>query len=279
MTSNSDQLKIPIIDFSNIDGSFENKQTIGHAIGQACENVGFFIITNHGVDQDIISNIWSSTKEFFDLDIHQKTKLELDQNTYAYGYTSIGGEILSSGKSFETKSEIVNSPDLKEMFSIGPNNSEYPTRLFPDQPETFGPAWTAYYEAISTLAKKLLSVVAIELNLPITYFDEFMTKHGSALRALNYPQINNSQVEVGQLRASAHTDYGIFTILKSDGPGLQVSKDVNPPVWSNVPVIDNGFIVNIGDLMKRWTNDKVNLDVEIIIVVECFYSIFRHCIE
>lgn len=57
------------------------------------------------------------------------------------------------------------------------------------------------------------------------------------------------------MRASAHTDYGIITILKTDYPGLQVSKDTTPPTWINVPFVENAYIINLGDLMARWTGD------------------------
>ena len=63
------------------------------------------------------------------------------------------------------------------------------------------------------------------------FFEQFIDHHASAIRALNYPAIDDiSKLPPGQLRASAHTDYGTITILKSDGPGLQVSKDKDPPV-------------------------------------------------
>jgi isopenicillin N synthase-like dioxygenase len=69
------------------------------------------------------------------------------------------------------------------------------------------------------------------------------------------PHVDEEPVP-GQLRASAHTDYGTITILKSDAPGLQVSKDKDPPTWIDVPYVEGAFIVNLGDLMKRWTNDR-----------------------
>jgi len=97
------------------------------------------------------------------------------------------------------------------------------------------------------------------LHLPFHFYNSPQTHHASALRALNYPAIDPvaaASLLPQQLRASAHTDYGTITILKSDGPGLQVSKDKDPPNWRDVPYIEDGFIVNLGDLMRRWTNDE-----------------------
>jgi isopenicillin N synthase-like dioxygenase len=95
------------------------------------------------------------------------------------------------------------------------------------------------------------------LNLPNeNFFEEYTTHHASALRALNYPSTEDYVMQEGQLRASAHTDYGAFTILRSDSAGLQVSKDKDPPAWHDVPYVEDAFVVNLGDLMQRWTNDE-----------------------
>ena len=84
----------------------------------------------------------------------------------------------------------------------------------------------------------------------------FIDKHASAIRALNYPVMNDSYCVSGHTRASAHTDYGTLTILKSGGPGLQAAKDTNPPIWIDVPHVENAFVINLGDLMRRWTNNQ-----------------------
>ena len=84
----------------------------------------------------------------------------------------------------------------------------------------------------------------------------FVDKHASAIRALNYPIMDKSYCASGYTRASAHTDYGTLTILRSGGPGLQVAKDTNPPTWVDVPHVEDGFVINLGDLMRRWTNNQ-----------------------
>lgn len=174
-------------------------------------------------------------------------------------------EILSSGKAIENHNDAtdatnVSLPDLKEMFSFGPADpvAGYPPRIFPSNPPSFADDMTLYYDSLASLADSILSAFALALNKPEDYFKQFTTHHASALRALNYPSIEGCNLPVGQLRASAHTDYGTITILRSGGPGLQVSKDKTPPSWHDVPVVPGAFIVNLGDLMKRWTNDRVS---------------------
>lgn len=255
-------VEVPIIDIGALRGDSENlKVDVATLILRACEDVGFFIIVNHGIDEQIVQNIWNSTYQFFDLPEHEKTKFIKPQHEYPFGYTKLGGEILSAGKNVEIDSDkqALNAPDLKEMFSIGPKNplAGLPPRIFPSIPMSFENTWDRYYDAMSNLADSVLEAFAIALQLPPNFFQQFTDHHSSALRALNYPALNGEFPPIpGQLRASAHTDYGTITILKSDGPGLQVSKDRDPPQWFDVPYVKNGFIVNLGDLMKRWTNDK-----------------------
>jgi isopenicillin N synthase-like dioxygenase len=152
----------------------------------------------------------------------------------------MGGEILSAGKAHESKTTEVFHPDLKEMFSVGPGDPEanMPARIWPENPVDFADKWAKYYDALANLAKTMLRAFAMALNLPEDYFEQYVTHHASAMRALNYPHLDGYEAQPGQLRASAHTDYGVITILKSGGPGLQVSKDRNPPTWTDVPFIE-----------------------------------------
>jgi isopenicillin N synthase-like dioxygenase len=204
--------------------------------------------------------MWQATKSFFDLPIEDKVPyVTADAKVYPFGYDPLGNEVLSKGKDAEKGSVVEMPGDLKEMFSLGPKDprSGFPARQFPSKPVEFEAAWTNYYDTLVNLARNILEGFAMALELEPGYFEKFIDHHASALRALNYPAITRGQeVLPGQLRASAHTDYGTITILRTDGPGLQVSKDLDPPVWHDVPFVENAFIINLGDLMRRWTNER-----------------------
>ena len=120
--------------------------------------------------------------------------------------------------------------------------------------ENFKKYWEIYYNEMENLAKRLMSVFAISLNLKANYFNKYINNPISALRALNYPKITK-KVLPNQQRAGEHTDYGSLTILYSLNSidGLQVKYENN---WIDVPDTENSFIINIGDLMARWTNDR-----------------------
>ena len=132
------------------------------------------MITNHGVDQSVIDNVWEATSAFFDLPTEDKMALSPDdQAAYPYGYNRMGGEILSAGKDAENGSEKASLPDLKESFSLGPGNPKagMPPRQFPSNPPEFEQAWTTYYSTMEKLAGTLLEAFAVALDLEENFFD------------------------------------------------------------------------------------------------------------
>jgi isopenicillin N synthase-like dioxygenase len=168
------------------------------------------------------------------------------------------------------------SADLKETFSIGPCHpgAGMPPRAFPARPPDLRTALESYYEAMEGLASKLLRLFAMALHLPSEdWFEPLLTRHLSALRILNYREIQRASAGVSSssncsappllVRAGEHTDYGALTILRSGGPGLQLRKDRvgdgesgDAGAWVDVPDIPGAFVVNIGDMMQRWTNGE-----------------------
>jgi isopenicillin N synthase-like dioxygenase len=258
---------VPIIDIGALFGQDqEARLATAKQIGHACKDIGFFVIVGHQVDQVVIDAAWTSTRAFFDTSLeHKQQFVSVEEGKYPFGYSGVGFEVLSAGKAAEdagaggSSSVVAAPPDLKEMFSLGPRDpaAGFPPRQFPSSPASFAAAYTLYYDTMAGLAHQILRAFALALELPDeSFFEQFCDHHASAMRAINYPAIATAEgLLPGQLRASAHTDYGTITLLKSDGPGLQVSKDTSPPSWHDVPHVEGGFIVNLGDLMRRWTND------------------------
>ena len=141
---------------------------------------------------------------------------------------------------------------------------------------------------MSTLSFKLMELFALALDLPKTFFSDKIDCHQSSLRLLNYPPIQNFNIgnhvnsEAIQIRASEHSDYGILTILKQDDiGGLQVRHSHNSKrsfEWEDVMPFDEHFIVNIGDLMMRWTNDKWKSTVHRVIAKQGTYESSRQSV-
>ena len=227
---------VPVIDFSGMEGGAADKAKVVQEVREAAENVGFLAVKGHGVPQATIDEVWSRTREFFDQPEELKARGTEMTDTYPYGYIPFGGETLSAGRDAELGDggeEAMAPSDLNESFAVGPNRPvlEGPYKLPPlkwpshDQAEEFKAAWLAYYGEMELLSARLLRCFALALELEENWFDDKITNHRSAMRALNYPDLPEAfRPSPGQMRASAHTDYGSLTILlQEDAPGgLQV---------------------------------------------------------
>ena len=257
MASATAESPVPIIDISPAAGD-DGAAEVGRAVDEACRTIGFFVIVGHGVPEGTIDAVWAAAREFFDLPLEVKRRSPAPSEDYAYGYSPIKGEVLARSLGNSTP------PDLKESLNMGP--LELPAVIppgaeailaeprWPEQPAPLRPAWEAYFRTMADLAGRLLSIMAVGLDLPADYFEPFLDHHSSAMRAINYPDLQTQPLP-GQLRAGAHTDYGTLSILRyDDAPGgLEV---MGPDGWAAVPLIPGGFVVNLGDMMARWTNDR-----------------------
>jgi isopenicillin N synthase-like dioxygenase len=247
---------IRVIDLADPDAS--------SLIDAACRDTGFLVVTNHGVDQMVIDAAWAVASRFFDLPVADKMAVAMPYAGYPYGYAPVQGERLAASLGDDTP------PDLKETFSMGP--IERPVRPIADPAEAFvyeptpwPPAlpefqtvMEAYYEAMAELVARIMTLFARALQLPTDFFAARIDRHTSALRVLNYPALFEAP-EPGQLRAGAHTDYGTVTVLRADdAPGglevLVLSQAGDR--WTAVPLVAESFIINLGDAMARWTNDR-----------------------
>jgi len=244
---------VPLIDLGPFFKAQESqKQQVAQQIGKACREIGFFIITNHGIPKEVIDVAWNAGRTFFDLPIQDKREV-LMTDDYPYGYCSFGSEVLSYSKN------IISGADLKESFNIciGSENpaSDHIPAIWPSKPAELKTSWTIYYRHMEKLAANLLRLFALALNLPEDYFEDKINQHLSAMRTLNYPHQTEKPIP-GQIRASEHTDYGTLTILYQQDAigGLQVKRRNGD--WEDVKAKEGTFVINIGDLMARWTNDE-----------------------
>ncbi|CAF3273878.1 unnamed protein product [Rotaria sp. Silwood2] len=187
--------------------------------------------------------------EFFLLPLSIKREITGSKD-YPYGYNGLNDENLSRG--YDKSSSYLLS-DLKESFSIGPEHEQ--KIRWPSKPLNMSLIWLNYYKECHNLSKHLYKLFALALNLNENWFDNKINEHRSALRSLYFPSYSSLLSIKNQYRSSIHTDYGAFTILKQDYiEGLQILNRLNNK-WINVPFIENTCIINLGDLMSRWTND------------------------
>ena len=237
-------MAIPIIDITPIYSNDKVEiNKLSTTVKDTMENIGFFMIKGHQVDNNNIHDTWNITKQYFDQPTHIKELIKMSPY-YPYGYEA--NETLS--QSFDNDQKKY--PDMKETFSFCVNtiNPKAPTT-----PLNMDNIITTYYNNMSKLATKILEIFALSLDVPQNWFEDKIQCHQSSLRLLNYPHVIT--YEATKIRCSQHSDYGILTILKQDNTGgLQVQSKTN--TWIDIKSPDECFIINIGDLFKRWTNDK-----------------------
>ncbi|CAL5438939.1 unnamed protein product [Camellia sinensis] len=194
---------------------------------QACLDSGFFYVINHGISQEFMDEVFYQSKSFFDLPVSEKMKVlrnKKHRGDYKEGYY-IGIEVPE------------NDPDIEKLL-YGPN-------VWPPS------------EALE-VAKAISRIIALALNLEVDFFDrqEMLGKPIATLRLLHYEGSVSDPMK-GSYGAGAHSDFGLITLLATDDVyGLQIckDKDAKPQKWEFVAPLKGAFIVNLGDMLERWSN-------------------------
>ena len=254
---------VPVIDLTLArTGGRAGRARVAGAIDAACREIGFFAIAGHGVPDRTVEDVRQAAHAFFALPAAEKLAARHPVPRTNRGYHPVGGEALSQAN------DAAAPPDLKEFFHVGPvdvghdayytgaeGRQHFRPNIWPERPAEFAAAATAHYRAMEGLVRFLMRLAALALDVEETFFDDKIDRSVGTMR-LNYYPAQSTPPAAGQLRASAHTDYGGFTILSGeDVPGgLQVrTRDGR---WVDVATSPNQFVVNIGDLLMRWTNDR-----------------------
>lgn len=245
---------IPVIDlgpyFSGEAGALE---ILGKKIRHACETVGFFYIANHGVSQDLIDRTFEQSKRFHALPLSEKQKLPLDP--YNIGYLSMNASV--QGHSTVHKAT---KPNQNESFFITHEpdafGREVPLRgrnQWPDGLPGFREGALEYFNTLNALAQRMLPGFAAALGMPADYFGPFFTDGAhSTLRMLHYPP---TKVEDNDFGTGPHTDNAFLTILaRMDVPGLRLRLPSGE--WVVPPLIEGTYLVNIGNFVRRMSNDR-----------------------
>jgi isopenicillin N synthase-like dioxygenase len=253
MTQSLDFDRIPVIDMAAfLDGS--DRQGVADRIGQACRNVGFLYLTNHGIPAALVDAAMAQSRRFFALPDARKMAIHIARSPAHRGYFPFFGE----------NNDPKNARDLKEGFDLARDLPADDPRVLAGK-ALHGPnVWPAdlpgfretieqYYAALMALAGQLMQAFALSLHLPQSYFEPMLDEAMGALRLLHYPP-QPATDDASIVGTGSHTDYGCLTILAQDAVGgLQVQNAARQ--WVAAPPVPGAFVVNIGDQMARWTND------------------------
>jgi isopenicillin N synthase-like dioxygenase len=247
--------EIPVIDLSGLRERRPSDLTrIAREIRFAGTEVGFLYIAGHGVPQATVDACFAASARFMALPIEAKRKIAV--NRFHRGYIGVKtSTIVTSTVARVTKPNV--SESFMKMHDVSPHDPEFGQPLqgpnqWPEHLPGFREAVEAYDAALRGLANALLPAMALALHLPADWFAQAYRRPTTFLRLMHYPP--QPQAPEDQFGSAPHTDYGVLTILVQDGVGgLEIKRKDGS--WMPAPSIPGTFIVNIGDILARWTND------------------------
>ncbi|KAI0179225.1 Clavaminate synthase-like protein [Hypoxylon sp. FL1284] len=261
-----EQGPIPVVDFSAWSkGSSDDKSRIAQQLTEACRSVGFVYIVNHAVPSDTLDEAFGWSRKLFDLPEEKKMLAPHPPGPFVHrGYSWPGLEKVSQDiiKDGEEAKEADNRKiaDVKESYEIGSEECKTQPNVW--LPEHVLPGFreftTRFYWQCFEAARELLRALAIGVGLEDEdFFLRFHSGENNQLRLLHYPPVETEQLSSNAVaRMPAHSDWGTITMLfQDDCGGLQVEHPNKPGDFVNATPMKNAMVMNVGDLLMRWSND------------------------
>ena len=257
---------LPIIDISGLSSAaIGDRKAVGAKLRAACLDKGFFYISHHGVPEDLVRDVFAESAAFFALPVEQKAEVDKAKSKANRGYEPLQGQTLEPGA----------PPDLKEGYYIGPEHTADDPRViagmfnhganqWPAQRPRFRPVMEAYLDTMLELSARMMGGMALSLNLPEDYFAGYCADAMATVRLLHYPPqpVHGNPDQKG---AGAHTDFGGLTLLRQgDVGGLKVW-DQGSGGWIHADPLPGTYVVNLGDMISRWTNDRYRSTVHRVV--------------
>lgn len=254
---------LPVTDIEPfLRGDRAAKERVGEAVARACEESGFLVIAGHGMAQATLHRAIELGFAFFDQDASAKNAWHPPGDIKQRGYHGLATRGLASTLDN-------NAPkDLRESLFLGPVDDHraqyahiqaaagaYGPNILPIEPAGFDDALVETYRAFERLAADLMRIFAVSLKLPEDYFAPLIDKHFSIMSVHHYPALREPP-KPGQLRTGAHTDYGSLTILAMTEANGGLEAQMADGSWLPVQAGGGELVVNLGDMMQRWTNER-----------------------
>ncbi len=252
---------IPAIDIAPfLDGS--GKQAVALKVAEACERIGFLVVSGHGIEPGVFERAFERSRAFFDRPRADKDRCHPRGPSRQRGFHGFATRGLAYTLGQETP------PDLRETYFLGPVDDHrghftdlpeaadaYAPNIYPDGPAGAAEALIAIYRAYERLSADMLRIFAVALHQPEDYFAGFVGRHFSILSSHHYPPLREAP-RPGQLRTGAHTDYGALTILAMTEADGALEVRMPDGAWQPARPAPGALVVNLGDMMARWTNGR-----------------------
>ncbi|XP_048336843.1 protein DMR6-LIKE OXYGENASE 2 [Ziziphus jujuba] len=241
---------IPTIDLSAL--TLADTQKLASEIGLACQEWGFFQIINHGVPLELQRKVEKVAREFFELPSEEKRKVKRSEENRLGFYDSEHTTNVRDWKQLfdflvEDRTVIPASPepDDKELMTI--------TNQWPLYPPELREVFQEYAKEMKKLTFKLLELITLSLGLPENRLSGYFNGQTSFVRINYYPPCPFPHLALG---ATRHKDTGVLTILAQDEVGGLQAKRKSDGEWIPVKPTPNAYVVNVGDVLQVWSNEK-----------------------
>lgn len=258
--------QVPVIDISPSFGADGGDNTdaacraVAWEIHKACRDTGFFYVAGHDVDPALIAGQFDWARRFFALPLPAKMALHMNNSRSFAGYEPMAGQTLDADSPPDLKEGYYYTADLPDddpyvVAGIrGYGGNQWPAAAADFDASGFRRQMQAYYAALRDLGDRLLRLLARSLDLAPGFFVPMYRRPEAVMRLLHYPP-HPATAQGNQLGAGAHTDWGGLTLLAQDAAGgLEVMNTAGE--WITAPPVAGTFVVNLGDLIQRWTNDR-----------------------
>ena len=242
---------IPVIDLQGYfsDPDEARLEQLGEQLRHACETVGFFSIVGHQIPRAQIASMFDFTRKFHALELADKNAIAMDRPDWpvgGIGYLPVKHRKLPARDKGNLNEAFIIKCDHKLTMEDNqwPNEQTLPG---------FRSAVADYATALEQLGKRLLPIFATALKMQPHFFDEAFTSPLYRLRLTHYPP--QQHIADDEFGIAPHVDTTFCTILAQDQPGLIIYSEPRKQ-WIKAPLLDDAFIVNTGELLRTWTNDR-----------------------
>jgi isopenicillin N synthase-like dioxygenase len=249
---------IPILDVGPyLAGKPDALEEAARDLRYAFEKVGFYYMKGHGVPRDLIAAMYEQARRFHAQPLEKKLRLLIDKHNI--GYMPMGGSTFRTSTVNRNTKPSVNEafflrrdrrPDDPDVVANKPLRglNQWPLEL-PEFKETV----LRYMAAMEDLGRRLVKVYAVALELPENFFDSMFQQPSVVQRLSHYPARPN--FAENEFSIAPHTDSGFMTLLAPNAiPGLSIR--LPDGAWFDAPALDDAYVVNGGDVLHRWTNER-----------------------
>tara|TARA_Y100000748_G_scaffold272902_1_gene247082 strand:+ start:624 stop:1553 length:930 start_codon:yes stop_codon:yes gene_type:complete len=240
-------MNVSTLDISKfLNGDDNARNLFSKELGESFNQTGFAIIKNHDLSKEKTDLLYDAIKTFFALDEENKIKYYFPNLYGQRGYVVKGQEHAKGSK----------KGDLKEFFHIGNPSISNPQNVWPHEVINFNEVGSEVFLTLENIGLTILKAISMYLDIDIKYFDDKVKGGDSILRSIHYYPLDPSDVSDGAVRAAAHGDINLITLLMgASADGLEILTKQNK--WIPIRSNDDELVINVGDMLERLTNKKL----------------------